>query len=109
MPNVCLKDMTAFIRTTDPDDFLLNYTKTKSQMTLRTSALILNTFDDLEKDVIEVMRSRIPCPLYTIGPLLTFSEHESKEEDKSIPTTLLKEETECLTWLDKQQPKSKFW
>ncbi|KAL4196251.1 hypothetical protein AMTRI_Chr04g182360 [Amborella trichopoda] len=106
MPNVYLKDMTAFTRTTDPDDFLLNYTKTESQMALRTSALILNTFDDLEKDVVEAMRSRIPCLLYTIGPLLTFSEHESKEEDKSIPTTLLKEETECLTWLDKQQFKS---
>ncbi|ERN19829.1 hypothetical protein AMTR_s00064p00191290 [Amborella trichopoda] len=95
--------MVSVVRTADPDDFLLNYSITESQMALRTSALILNTFDDLEKDVIKAMRSRIACPLYTIGLLLTFSKHESKGEDKSILTSLWKEENECLAWLDKQQ------
>ncbi|KAL4196268.1 hypothetical protein AMTRI_Chr04g182380 [Amborella trichopoda] len=102
----CLADRLETILdwTTDPDDFLFNYNHTVAQMALRTSTLILNTFYDLEKDVIEAMRSRIACPLYTIGPLLTFCEHESKGEDKSISTSLWKLENECLAWLDQQQP-----
>ncbi|KAL4196148.1 hypothetical protein AMTRI_Chr04g244600 [Amborella trichopoda] len=106
MPNILLKDMPSFIRTTDPNFFLLNYIKDEVQHAFNASALILNTFDDLEKDVLNAIKERIPCPLYTLGPLLTFSHDVTKEEVKPISTSLWKEESECLDWLDSHQPRS---
>lgn len=100
-----LRDATFFVRTTDPNDILLNFVLRETERTSRAKAIILNTFDDFEHDVLEAMKSILP-PLYTIGPLSILSNQISEGPLKSIGSNLWKEDTSCLEWLDKKEPNS---
>ncbi|CAL9215913.1 unnamed protein product [Arabidopsis halleri] len=68
----------------------------------RASAIILNTFDDLDHDLIQSMQSLFLPPVYTIGPLhlLVNNEIDEVSEIGRMGLNLWKEETECLDWLD---------
>ncbi|ERN09327.1 hypothetical protein AMTR_s00427p00014140, partial [Amborella trichopoda] len=67
MPNIRLRDLPSSIRTTILSDIVLQFCQVKCHDALKASALILNTFKDLEKPVLDAMRERISCPIYTIG------------------------------------------
>ncbi|KFK44329.1 hypothetical protein AALP_AA1G244100 [Arabis alpina] len=101
MRNLRLKDIPSFIRATNPEDILLNFFVRESDRAKRASAIILNTFDDLEHDVIQYMQSILP-PVYSIGPLhLLENRHIDKDSDMGrMGSNLWREETECLDWLD---------
>ncbi|KAL4196255.1 hypothetical protein AMTRI_Chr04g245200 [Amborella trichopoda] len=60
--------------------------------------LILNTFEDLEKPVLDAMRDRIPCPV------VSFSQTETNDHLKSVSMSLWKEEDAFLEWRDDTQP-----
>ncbi|XP_021743649.1 7-deoxyloganetin glucosyltransferase-like, partial [Chenopodium quinoa] len=103
-----LKDIPSFIRTTNPDDFLLNYVQRMVLKLKQASAILLNSFDALEHDVLEALSSDFPT-LYTLGPLQLL--HDSikggnDEEVKTISTSLWKEDARCLEWLDSYEPNS---
>nr|GLL37225.1 7-deoxyloganetin glucosyltransferase-like [Ipomoea trifida] len=70
----------------------------------QASAMILNTFDMLETDAIEELRSKFPA-VYTVGPLHLLSDQFPMEgELKSIGCNLWKEDNvEYMKWLDTKE------
>ncbi|ERN14713.1 hypothetical protein AMTR_s00038p00226720 [Amborella trichopoda] len=78
----------------------------ESPKTLKSSAIILNTFKDLDKHVLDAMRERIGRPIYTIGPVASFSQFESNDRLKSVSMSLWNEEDTCVEWLNDKKPKS---
>ncbi|CAH8314398.1 unnamed protein product [Eruca vesicaria subsp. sativa] len=101
MSNLRLKDFPPGLRTTNPDDIVINFLIRETDRAKRASAIILNTFDDLEHDVINSMQSILP-PVYSIGPLHLLVDKEIGEESEigQIGSSLWREETECLDWLN---------
>ncbi|KAG5616082.1 hypothetical protein H5410_015906 [Solanum commersonii] len=94
MSNIRLKDLPSFIRTTDPDDILLNYLGDEAQNSLKSSAMIINTFTELEREVLEATEARFPNIYVTESKLSSFR------------PSLWKEEFQYLEWLDKQEQSS---
>ncbi|KAJ9673860.1 hypothetical protein PVL29_023422 [Vitis rotundifolia] len=80
MKGIRLKDMPSFIRTTDPDDVMLGFAMDELERARKASAIIFNTFDALEQEVLDAVAPMYP-PIYTIEP-------------------------ECLNWLDSKEPNS---
>ncbi|VAI27206.1 unnamed protein product [Triticum turgidum subsp. durum] len=60
MPPISLGDTSSFVRTTDPDDFGLRFNIVEANGCTKAGALILNTFDDLEADVLAALRAEYP-------------------------------------------------
>ncbi|KAK8367260.1 hypothetical protein V6Z11_A02G169500 [Gossypium hirsutum] len=105
MPNMRLKDIPSFLRTTDPDDFMFNYIMEVSQECLNSSSIIFNTFDELDKELLQVLASKSPN-IYAIGPLTLLSKNFLKIHHDLINSSLWKEDTSCIKWLDKMKPNS---
>ncbi|XP_058096859.1 7-deoxyloganetin glucosyltransferase-like [Magnolia sinica] len=105
MKDIRLRDFPSFIRTTNPDDIMLNFVDQEAHRASKASAVLFNTFDDLERDVLDVMRCKIPH-IYTLGPLSLQCNKIQDSSLKSITSSLWKEEDECLEWLDKKKPGS---
>ncbi|EAY87578.1 hypothetical protein OsI_08989 [Oryza sativa Indica Group] len=107
MPGIRLRDMPSFIRTTDRDEFMLNFDSGEAQNARHAQGLILNTFDAVEDDVVDALRRIFPR-VYTVGPLLTFAGAAAarRPEVGAIGGNLWKEDASCLRWLDAQQPGS---
>ncbi|MFS7986935.1 putative UDP-glucuronosyl/UDP-glucosyltransferase [Helianthus anomalus] len=63
------------------------------------SAYLWNTLEFLEPSALTQIRDHYQVPVFTVGPL-----------HKIIPTpsstSFLEEDTSCISWLDKQAPKS---
>lgn len=107
MKGIRLRDLPTFIRTTDPEDTLLNFPMVEAERTQRASAVVLNTFDSLEQEVLNGLSSSMLPPVYSIGPLQLLLSHVIPAEDKSlepINTSLWKEELDCLEWLNSKAP-----
>ncbi|KAK7301189.1 hypothetical protein RJT34_12050 [Clitoria ternatea] len=100
-----LRDIPSFVRTTDPDDIMLNFVLRECQRSQKASAIILNTFDALEHDVLEAFSSILPS-VYSIGPLNLLLKDVNDKELSKIGSNLWREETECLEWLDTKEPNS---
>ncbi|XP_077222544.1 UDP-glycosyltransferase 85A7-like [Tasmannia lanceolata] len=100
-----LKDFSRMDISTDPTNFMLKHIAEEIQNSYKASAIVLNTFDDLEHEIISAMRS-IYHRVYTIGPLTLHCRWMPESCSKSITTNLWKEETECLEWLDKREADS---
>ncbi|XP_077219332.1 7-deoxyloganetin glucosyltransferase-like [Tasmannia lanceolata] len=104
MRGMHLKDCSR-MRTTDPGNTMLKFMVEEIQNSFKASAIVLNTFDDLEHEVLSAMRS-IYHRVYTIGPLTFHCRGMPESSLKSTRTNLWIEETECLKWLDKQEAAS---
>ncbi|RZC64483.1 hypothetical protein C5167_008168 [Papaver somniferum] len=77
------RDLPSFVRTTDSNEIMVNYVTGEIAKAKDATALIFNTFDDLEKDALDAFRSQLSLPpIYSI------------------------EEAECLKWLDTREPNS---
>ncbi|EMS35643.1 UDP-glycosyltransferase 85A3 [Triticum urartu] len=110
MPPISLGDICSFVRTTDPDDFGLRFSTVEANGCTKAGALILNTFDDLEADILAALRAEYPR-IYTVGPLGSlFNHHHHQRDDDASGSagglSLWKQDSECLAWLDTQQPGS---
>ncbi|XP_010521179.1 PREDICTED: UDP-glycosyltransferase 85A3-like [Tarenaya hassleriana] len=105
MKNFRLKDLPSFYKTTNPNNTNFKFVPHVMERVKRASAVVINTFDDLEHDVILSMQSIIP-PVYPIGPLhlLVNREIEKDSEIGRLGSNLWKEDTECLSWLDTKAP-----
>ncbi|XP_023531178.1 7-deoxyloganetin glucosyltransferase-like [Cucurbita pepo subsp. pepo] len=104
MKNIKLKYLPSFIRTTDPNDIFLNFLVEQTKWTRKASAIILNTFDALDHEVLDALSSLLP-PIYTIGPLHLLS-RQIKDQSEAIATNFWEENHECITWLDSKEPNS---
>ncbi|XP_015865857.3 7-deoxyloganetin glucosyltransferase-like [Ziziphus jujuba] len=100
-----LRDIPTFIRTTDINDTMVNFVVVEIERAKRASAIVLNTFDALEHDVLYALASIFPL-VYSIGPLNLLVNQITDDKTKSIGSNLWKEETECLKWLDNKEPNS---
>ncbi|XVE86800.1 hypothetical protein DITRI_Ditri18aG0063300 [Diplodiscus trichospermus] len=105
MSNMRLKDFPTLIRTTDKNDIMLNFMSQESQNCLKSSAIILNTFDELEHEVLEAIAGKSPN-IYTIGPLSLLEKHIPLDQAGSLRSSLWKEDSKCLRWLDKRKTNS---
>ncbi|CAL4996953.1 unnamed protein product [Urochloa decumbens] len=111
MPPISLGDVSSFVRTTDPDDFGLWFNITEANNCKNAGAVVINTFDALEPDVLAALRAEYPR-IYTVGPLGTMlrrGHHDGDKaaaDDSGIDLSLWKQDTECLAWLDAQDPGS---
>ncbi|KAK9989052.1 hypothetical protein SO802_029291 [Lithocarpus litseifolius] len=76
-------DLPSFIRTTNEDDIMLKFFICESERTPRVSAIILNTFDPFEQDVLDALSSMLPR-IYTIGPLMLPDDQIKDDNLKSI-------------------------
>ncbi|CAA6658838.1 unnamed protein product [Spirodela intermedia] len=90
MPNVRLKDLPSFIRTTNTDDYAEVFLH-ETERASRASAIILNTFESLEGPVLKAM-DRILPPIYPLQAIMG--------------SNLWKEDTSCLEWLERRKPGS---
>ena len=84
---------------------MLNFVRVEAERASRASAVILNTFDALEKDVLDALSATLP-PVYSIGPLQHLVDQISDDRLKSMGSNLWKEQTDCLQWLDSKEPNS---
>ncbi|KAL1315314.1 hypothetical protein HN51_042087 [Arachis hypogaea] len=102
-----LRDMPSFLRTTDLKDIMLDFFIGECARAHKASAIVMNTFDALEHDVLEACSSihNMP-PIYPIGPLNFQLNHFNNEHLNKISSNLWREDLECLEWLDKQEPNS---
>ncbi|KAF6134073.1 hypothetical protein GIB67_005083 [Kingdonia uniflora] len=100
-----LRDFPSFIRTTDPKDIMLDVMVEEVERTYKAKAIILNTFDALDGDILDVVKTQLP-PVYTIGALDLLLRQMPHNRLKSIKSNLWKEEPGCLEWLDTKEPGS---
>ncbi|XP_052196288.1 linamarin synthase 2-like [Diospyros lotus] len=111
MHNIRLRDFPSFVRTTDPDDFMFYFLGESAQNCFKGSAIIFNTFDALEHQVLQAISSQFPR-IYTAGPLsllqkqLTDDQTQTRSQVHSLHLSLWKEDTRCLQWLDQREPNS---
>ncbi|GKB88045.1 hypothetical protein Tco_0960317, partial [Tanacetum coccineum] len=89
MENIRLRDFPSFIQT-DIDDTMLNYMIRKSAPIPRGSTIVLNTFDALEHDSVNVLTVTNPWT-FTIGPLDMMQQHFYDERLKQLGSNLWKE------------------
>nr|QAV53748.1 UGT85AD3 [Fagopyrum tataricum] len=107
MEGITLKHLPSFIRTTDINDFMLNFIPHRVR-TISTSncPLILNTFEALDDPTLQtlVATNITKTPVFPIGPL---SLHLTKTPvHPKIRSNLLPEDPCCLPWLDTKPPGS---
>nr|QEA68977.1 UGT85A49 [Panax ginseng] len=103
--DIKLRDIPSFIRTTDPNDFMVKYLGGESEAIAKASVLILNTFDALEQDAVDAIKA-VQHQIYTIGPLMLHQIPNNNHALKSIGSNLWKEEPTCIDWLNKKEPNS---
>ncbi|KAI3850340.1 hypothetical protein MKW92_036150 [Papaver armeniacum] len=105
--NILFRDLPSFVRTTDPNDAILNYVLREVKRSYEATAWIFNTFDELEIEVLDAFKSQLSLPpIYTIGPLHNLDNQIPQHGLQSIGSNLWKEDTKCIKWLDSKEPNS---
>ncbi|KAK8672955.1 hypothetical protein V6N13_111312 [Hibiscus sabdariffa] len=107
MSNMRFKDVPTFIRTTDPKDIMLNFAMKISQECLKSSSIIFHTFEELDKEVLQVLADKSPN-IYAIGPLASLCRNLNvpKIQDDLLNSSLWKEDTSCIEWLNTMESNS---
>jgi len=100
LPHLRIKDLSFSLLRMN----MLEFVKSEGQAALEADLILLNTFEDLDRPVIDALRDRLP-PLYTIGPLGLLSE-SGNDTISDISASMWTEETSCVKWLDCQDPSS---
>lgn len=81
MKGISLRDLPSFIRTTDPTEYMFNFTMEAAQRSTKATGLIIHTFDALEPELVNTLSSMFPN-VYTIGPQqLLLNQIPSLEEE----------------------------
>ena len=105
MQNFRLKDLPDLIRVADRKDPILEFVIEVGDSFHKASAIIFNTCDELENDVMNALYSVFPA-LYTIGPLPSLLNQIPHNHLASLGSNLWKEDTKCLEWLESKEPES---
>ncbi|KAK9910482.1 hypothetical protein M0R45_034441 [Rubus argutus] len=102
------RDLPSICRMPTDHPIMQFYIKETKAIT-RASALILNTFDDLESSILSHLAPRF-SKIYTIGPLHALLKSRIKDDDLSSSSSsaaatasLRQEDRRCMTWLDTQR------
>ncbi|KAI9121596.1 hypothetical protein K1719_008629 [Acacia pycnantha] len=101
------KDESNLTKTTDPKDRLVHFLFEITEKAHKASAICFNTFDELEGEAVKALSSIYSIPLYTIGPFPSFlCQIQQTNQLLSFKSSLWKEESQCLDWLQLKEPKS---
>ncbi|KAL5992502.1 hypothetical protein ACLOJK_013421 [Asimina triloba] len=103
--SIRLKDFPTFIRTTDPNEIVFNYVMNEMGRAHKATAVIFNTFEEMEHGVLGAIRTLMP-KIYSVGPLQLLCDQLPDSPLKSIGSNLWTEDRGCLDWLDKKAPRS---
>ncbi|KAG8096515.1 hypothetical protein GUJ93_ZPchr0013g33790 [Zizania palustris] len=78
-----LKDIPTFIRSTDPDEYMVHFALHVTERLAQADAAILNTFDELEPEVLNAKHAMLPptTAIHSIGPLPLLVEQEVPQGD----------------------------
>ncbi|KAF6152067.1 hypothetical protein GIB67_031389 [Kingdonia uniflora] len=93
--NIGRKAIPSFIQT-DPNDIMLDFMGEEAQNCLNAPAIMLNTFDDLEHDVLNEVARKFPN-IYTISPVPLLRQHVPDSDLKSMRSSLWKRRFQLLT------------
>jgi UDP:flavonoid glycosyltransferase YjiC (YdhE family) len=104
LQNFRLKDL-PFIRNIKPNDSSVEYIFEAVRRAHRANAIIFNTSNELESDVMNVLSTVFPS-IYAIGPLCSLLYQSPENHLASLSTNLWKEDTVCLDWLESKEPGS---
>ncbi|KAJ7946737.1 Glycosyltransferase [Quillaja saponaria] len=105
MKSLRLRELPSFFHLTDPNDPFMEFIMAEVGRASKASAIILNTFDELECNVLNNLSSTSP-PIYTMGPLHMLVNQIPQNNLVSFGTNLWKEDTGCLQWLESKEPRS---
>ncbi|CAI8597735.1 unnamed protein product [Vicia faba] len=107
MQDIRLKDLPSFIRITDINDIMFNFQGSEAQNCLRSSTIIINTFEELEGEALDTLRAK-NSNIYSIGPLHMLGRNFPEKEYgfKASGSSLWKSDPKCINWLDKWKPSS---
>nr|XP_010927263.2 7-deoxyloganetin glucosyltransferase [Elaeis guineensis] len=105
MRDIRLRDLPSLLQTTDPDDILFNFVIRETQEAFKATAIMINTFHDLEHEVLDALGQMLP-PVYTVGSISMLCKRMSNNSSISLPSNLWKEDASCIEWLDRRDPKS---
>ncbi|KAI3689411.1 hypothetical protein L2E82_47367 [Cichorium intybus] len=100
MSGIRLKDLVSFFRNTSPgDEYMVQFLCLQVERAKSASAIIFNTFHELERDHLDMLSSVFP-PCYEIGPLHLLEKKVVDESVASLKSNLWKEDDKCLQWLE---------
>ncbi|XP_076925126.1 7-deoxyloganetin glucosyltransferase-like isoform X1 [Bidens hawaiensis] len=106
MPGIRLKDIPPFVRIVHPgDEFMVGFSDRELERGKRATAIIFNTFDELEGEILDALSLKYPL-CYGIGPLHLLHNNIADKSLDSIKSNLWVEEPKCLKWLDDKEPLS---
>ncbi|XP_038725203.1 7-deoxyloganetin glucosyltransferase-like [Tripterygium wilfordii] len=106
MKGIRLRDLPSYVTTTDPNDVLFNFCMEATERANEASAIILHTFEALEGEVLDGLSTIFPA-VNAVGPLQLLLNQKNEDSSlNSVGWNLLKEEPECLEWLDYKEPNS---
>ncbi|KAL0329906.1 UNVERIFIED_CONTAM: 7-deoxyloganetin glucosyltransferase [Sesamum radiatum] len=106
LKNFRYKNVASFIQTTNPNDYMLVFIKGEIEAISRASAIILYTFDTLERDLLDTLSPLFP-PIYAIGPLQPLVDQISaKTAVSSMDFSLWRADDECIEWLSSKEQNS---
>ena len=101
MKGVRLRDLPSLWKITDSNDFLFNFCMKIAEKASEASAVVIHSFDALERDLLGALSSTLPN-LYAIGPLQLLLHRLPKDPLKPTQYSLWKEETNgmftCEFW-----------
>ncbi|XP_047079559.1 7-deoxyloganetin glucosyltransferase-like [Lolium rigidum] len=64
-----LRDFLSFICSTDPEEFMVGYAIKETERTVSASAMVINSFANLEGQEVDTMETLLGLPkVYTLGP-----------------------------------------
>ncbi|XP_043687170.1 7-deoxyloganetin glucosyltransferase-like isoform X1 [Telopea speciosissima] len=112
MKDIRFRDIPSFVRTTDRNDIMFDFHMGEAARAPKATAVILNTFDALEQDVLDSLSAMLLPRVYSIGPLQQLlnqiQDHDDDDDGglKSIGSNLWRQEPECLDWLSTKEPSS---
>ncbi|KAK7259219.1 hypothetical protein RIF29_24819 [Crotalaria pallida] len=105
MKYIRLKDLPSFIRVTNLDDAMFDFVGFEARNTMTSSSIIINTFQELDSEVLQVLM-RINPNIYTIGPLHLLGRHFPEKFEKGFKPSFWKNDSRCIQWLDQWEPSS---
>ncbi|KAL6899292.1 hypothetical protein ACP4OV_005950 [Aristida adscensionis] len=102
-----LRDFPSFLRTTDRDDILLTFQLGEVERLESAAAVVVNTFDELERPALDAMRAVNPA-VYTVGPLASLAGDVVPAGGPldAVSPSLWPEDDGCVAWLAGRRPRS---
>ncbi|GMI69721.1 UDP-glucosyl transferase 85A2 [Hibiscus trionum] len=99
------RDLPSFCRASDTMDSTLQRISQDTRKNFEGHGLLLNTFEDLEGDILSHMRTKAP-KIYTVGPLHLHLRTRLSDSSRTLldqsSNSFHEVDRSCLPWLDKQ-------